>query len=120
MLRHERAFICRRCEALTDGHEGPLPFALPGAKASFAPDRVCDVEHVKIEVAIDFERRSVEGVCTQSLVVLNDGPTRLSLNAVEMTLHAVSLADGAQPPFSYDGRLITIDLGTRKMGDALQ
>ncbi len=124
MLRYERGFTCRRCVTLhedaSSSSDTHLPFALPGARASFAPDRVCDVKHLKVEVALDFERRSVEGVCTQSLVVLNDGPTRLIVNAVEMTLHAVSLGDGAQPPFSYDGRLISVDLGTRKEGDELQ
>jgi aminopeptidase N len=95
-----------------------LPFALPGARAVYAPDRVVDVEHLRIEVDLDFAKKSVAGTCTQSLTVLNDGPARLALDAVEMTLEAVEL-DGKSLPFGYDGKLLTIDLGERKQGDKL-
>src|SRR6185503_10242441 len=119
MLRYERELTCRRCTGA--GSEGAAqPFALPGARATYAPDRVCDVTHLRLEVALDFERRRVDGVCIQALTPLNDGPTRLVLNAAEMTLHAVTLADGAEPAFSYDGKLLVIDLGERKRGDPIE
>jgi aminopeptidase N len=118
-VRFERELTCRRCLA-KGPDEGARPFALPGARATYAPDRVCDVKHLRIEVALDFERRRIDGVCTQTIAPLNDGPTRLQLNAVEMTLHAVTLGDGAEPPYSYDGKLLAIDLGERKEGEPLE
>ena len=121
MREVERQYTCRRCgEARRADAQGALPFQLPGSQASFAPDRVCDVTHLRVEVALDFERRRVEGVCTQSLTVLNDGPVRLHLDAVEMTLHSVTLGGGAQPPYSYEGRHLSVDLGERKQGDKLE
>jgi aminopeptidase N len=125
MLRYERESYCRRClgaqgESASARDGASLPFALPGARATWAPDRVCDVTHIKVEVAIDFERRRVEGVCTQRLTPLNDGPCRVTLNAVEMTLHAVTLTDGAEPPFSHDGKLLTVDLGERRQGETIE
>src|SRR5258708_7189702 len=115
MRREERHAYCRRCEWLSGGDA--LPFELPGAQATWAPDRVCDVKHVKVEVALDFERRAVDGVCTQTLSPLNDGPTRVALNAVEMTIHAVTLGDGESLAFEYDGKSLSFDLGERKQGD---
>jgi aminopeptidase N len=115
MRREERHNLCRRCEL---GANDALPFALPGAQATWAPDRVCSVKHIKVEVSLDFERRAVDGVCTQTLSPLNDGPTRVVLNAVEMTIHAVTLGDGESVPFDYDGKVLGFDLGERKQGDA--
>src|SRR5262245_18119046 len=99
---------CRRLAAHLDAG-GQLPFALTGARATFAPDRVVDVRHIKVEVALDFEHCAVEGVCTQTLSPINDGPARVVLDAVEMTIHAVTLSDGEALEFSYDGKSLAVD-----------
>src|SRR6185369_10478959 len=116
MRREERHLVCRRCESLTGGDA--LPFVLPGAQATWAPDRVCDVKHIKVEVALDFERRAVDGVCTQTLAALNDGSTRVVLNAVEMSILAVNLGDGESVEFEYDGKALSFDLGERRQGES--
>ena len=116
MERLEREAYCRRAAASLGGDA--LPFVLPGAKATWAPDRVCDVKHIKVEVSLDFERRAVDGVCTQTVAPLNDGPTRLVLDAVEMTILQVTLADGESLEFEYDGKVLSFDLGERKQGDS--
>jgi aminopeptidase N len=120
MRRYEREHSCRRC-ALADGEAAPgRPFELPGARATFAPDRVCDVRHLRIEVALDFERGAVEGTCTLELCAIGDlggaaGVSSLTLDAVEMTLHGVT-ERGAPLPYRYDGQKLVIDLGERKEG----
>src|SRR5437016_687481 len=119
-MRHERQMTCKRC--LGDG--GGLPFALPGARPVYLPDRVCSVSHIRIEVALDFEKRAVAGTCTQTLVPINDGEARLRLDAVEMEIESVAASDSdgrALPaPFSYDGRALAVDLGARRAGETLQ
>src|SRR5712692_4913965 len=113
MLRFDRQWYCRRCGGETSS--GPLPFVLPGARPVYAPDRVCDVRHLQLELTLDFERRRVAGVCRQMLA---------ELNAVEMEIEAVELAGGgsALPPprFEYDGRLLSVDLGVRLAGEQLE
>jgi aminopeptidase N len=108
---------CRRLEL--HGGGDALPFALPGAHAVFTPDRDIDVRHLRIEVALDFARAAVDGVCTLTLVLLNAGRTRVVLDAVEMRIHAVTLADGAPLDYGYDGQKLTFDLGERKEGEAV-
>ena len=44
------------------------------------------MRHLKIEVALDFAHRSVDGVCTLTLAPLQDGPARVVLQAAEMTV----------------------------------
>jgi aminopeptidase N len=112
----ERLHQCR-CLHAGSARADPLPFALPGARATFTPDRSCDVRHLKIEVALDFAAAAVEGVCTLTLAPLNDGPTHSTLDAVELELRAVTLADGQPLAFTYDGQRLGLDLGQRKEGE---
>jgi aminopeptidase N len=119
MSGREREGICRRCaDADEGGTGGPAPFVLGGARPHYAPDRTCDVQHMKIEVRLDFERAEVRGKCTHSVSPINGGPTRLTLDAVEMEIEAV-LAAGAATPWSYDGHKLVADLGTRRAGEKL-
>ena len=111
--RQEQQMVCKRCDG-----GGALPFALVGTRPYYVPDRVCDVAHIKVEVALDFARGEVSGTCTQTVAPINQGATRLVLDAVEMTIEGVRL-DGATHAFVHDGRQLTIDLGERPAGERL-
>jgi aminopeptidase N len=113
-MAHEREAICKRCTAAGGG----LPFVLPGARPYYVPDRVCTVHHTRIEVALDFEQRAVAGLATHTLSPINDGPTRLVLDAVEMNIDSVS-SKATALPFTHDGKQLTIDLGPRRTGETL-
>jgi aminopeptidase N len=108
---------CRRAQAQAGGDA--LPFALPGARATFTPDRDVDVRHLRIEVALDFAAGAVDGVCTLTLLPIADGRARVTLDAVEMQVHAVTLADGGALDYAYDGARLAFDLGERKEGEAV-
>jgi aminopeptidase N len=95
------------------------PFALPGSRATFTPDRSVDVRHLKIEVTLDFAAAAVAGVTTLTLALLNDGPTRVALDAVELEIAAVTLAGGAPLDFTYDGHRIRFDLGDRRENESI-
>src|SRR5205809_855476 len=98
----------------------PRPFPLPGARARYAPDRVVDVEHIKIDVAVDVDARRIDGVCTTTLTPILGGVKKLELDAVELEIHEVTLA-GAPLPFRHDGKKLAIDLQTpRKVGERLE
>ena len=117
ILRFERELHCRRCAADSGS---PHAFAMPGAHATWVPDRVVDVRHIRLEVALDFVARRVDGVCALSLSVINTGPTRIELNAVEMTIHSVTIADGGELPHRYDGKVLSIELGERAEAEELE
>ena len=116
MHRHHS---CRRADA---GHAASaggdaLPFALPGARATFTPPRDVNVRHLRIEVALDFAAAAVEGSCTLTLVPLADGEARVALDAVEMQIHSVTTGGDALP-FSYDGQMLRFTLAEREEGEA--
>ena len=70
-------------------------FALPGDKPRYAPDRPVDVRHVDIDVTLDFERQQVRGVVTHSFSALFDAVRVVTLDAAELHIDRVTLADGA-------------------------
>ncbi|HEY2748654.1 MAG TPA: M1 family aminopeptidase [Polyangia bacterium] len=109
-----RIHQCRRVEAQAAGDA--LPFVLPGARATFTPAREVNVRHLRIEVALDFPAGAIDGVTTLTLVPLADGSARVALDAVEMQLHAVTLADGAALDYTYDGARIAFALPDGKEG----
>jgi aminopeptidase N len=91
------------------------PFALPGTRPRYAPDRVVDVEHIRIEVRLDVKDRRIDGVCETRIVPIADDLTALELDAVEMDIKRVTLGPGekGEPlPYAYDGHRLRIQLGT--------
>ncbi len=114
MARHHQ---CRRAEAHAGGDA--LPFVLPGARATFTPPRDINVRHLRIEVGLDFADAAVDGVCTLTLVPLAAGRARVVLDAVEMVIHAVTLADGAALEHAYDGQKIAFELADASEGEPI-
>ncbi len=76
--------------------DGPT-FALPGDRPRYAPDRPADVRHVDIAVTLDFERKQVHGVVTHSFAALFDAVRVITLDAAELHIEQVTLADGVTP-----------------------
>jgi aminopeptidase N len=89
------------------GAAGRLPFALPGSPRRFARDRAVDLEHVVLDLDVDFESKSLSGTVTHRLRALRPGVRRVRLDAVEMEVSEVTL-DGRPIDFRHDGRQLTI------------
>lgn len=97
------------------------PFALPGDTPHYARDRLVDVQHIKLEMNIDPERKRIEGTAHTTFAPINDGVTHVEFDAVEMEIQDVRLqgpgrAGKRQPRarFSYDGGRLRIELGRRR------
>ena len=69
-------------------------FALPDDQPRYAPDRPVDVRHVDIAVALDFARKQVHGIVTQTFAALFESVRVVSLDAAELHIERVTLADG--------------------------
>ena len=111
-----RSHQCRCAQGVSRGDA--LPFALPGSHATFTPARDVDVRHLRIQVALDFAAGRVDGVCTLTLAAINDGPARVTLDAVEMELASVELPGGGLP-YVYDGQQLRFELGARTAGETV-
>jgi aminopeptidase N len=78
-------------------------FTLQGAEARYAPDLSFDTEHVRIEGALDFKRRSFRAVCETTLRCVADGADRMAFDAVGFKDVSVKGLKHA-----YDGKVLTV------------
>ena len=65
------------------------PFALPGARPRYGPDKIVAVEEIGLHLEPDFESDSLEGVCTTVVRAFDEPVTRLTLDAVDLEISKV-------------------------------
>lgn len=93
-------------DADTNGHKS---FELPGARPHYNPDRPGQVEHIALDLVLDIPNQAYQGTCTIRLNPVRDGIDRLTLDAVNLTIHSIQVAGEAQP-FDYDGEQLHVRL----------
>jgi aminopeptidase N len=84
-----------------------MPFHLPESKLHYPRDRTFHVEHVKLELALDFDLRTVQGAALLRVLPLRSGLSVIPLDAKEMEIKGVKV-DGTTASFSHDGRWLRV------------
>jgi aminopeptidase N len=84
-------------------------FQLPGAKPHYNPDRPGQVEHIGLDLVVDIAKLTIAGTCTIRINPVRSEITELILDAVNLRIDAVKIAEVAQP-FDYDGEFLKISL----------
>jgi aminopeptidase N len=69
------------------------PFALPGARPQYGPDKVVDVLHIDLRLRPDLDTKTLDAVCTTTVRAIEDGVGRLELNAVDLEVASVVRTD---------------------------
>ena len=100
--------------------QGRRAFALPGDESQWPRDRVCDLRHTRLELGLDVPNRSLRGVATHTLTPITDGLDHIELDAVELQIGSVGLADGTSLEYGYEDSKLRIYLGSsHKIGDEI-
>ena len=89
-----------------------LPFALPGARPQYGPDRLVRVEHLDLWLQPVFATKTLHGRVTTHVRAIEDGVTSLRLDAVDLAIDRVSDAAGAPLVFRATSLDLTIELAT--------
>ena len=84
-------------------------FAFPGTRAKYAPDRVVDIEHIALGIAIDPAARTVTGTATLRMRAVAAATRSIELDAVELQIRRVT-ANGVAVTYRHDGRRLRVDL----------
>ena len=82
-------------------------FAPPGQTPQYAPDRTCDVLHLRGELTLDPPAGTVRGTVTLTLRGLDPEAMTFRLDAAEMEITRVRLG-GHEVPYDYDGAKLTV------------
>ncbi len=86
-------------------------FLLPGAKPQYNPDRPGQVKHIFLDLSLDIPNQVVRGTCKITLAPICDGVDRLRLDAVNLNIESVAVAETAQK-FDHDGEHLDIELSS--------
>ena len=84
-------------------------FVLPESRPHYAPRRDYHTSHIKIELALDFEKKGITGACTLDIEPMRKDLGWARFDAREMTIGAVSV-DGKQARFEYDNSILSVAL----------
>ncbi len=86
----------------------PPPFAFDSATVHYAADRPVRPAHVRIEVTLDFDERSLTGRCS-TLVKAVRQVSSIAFDAVELDVQSCDV-DDARADFDNDGERVVVHL----------
>src|SRR5690349_2316194 len=104
--------LCRcRAAGQREGYSSAADsrFAYPSATPHYAPDRIFNARHVRLEAALDFKQKTLTGICTTTLEAIADPAAEVSFDAVDFQLRNVTLK-GKKLRYDYDKRRLTVHL----------
>jgi aminopeptidase N len=87
---------------MRDDKNEHLPFALPGARPRYGPDKIVAVEEIDLHLAPDIDAESIDGVCSTTVRAFDEPVARLVLDAVDLQIERV---DGAARFARRNGKL---------------
>lgn len=82
-------------------------FHVPGSRRHYLPDREYRTDHIKVELTVDPEKRTIAGRCSLMVVPLRRDLSELHFDASEMQVTKVQL-DGLETEFAHDGERLTV------------
>ncbi|HTK06961.1 MAG TPA: M1 family aminopeptidase [Ktedonobacteraceae bacterium] len=85
-------------------------FELPGDPVQYAPDRPADVQHVKLDIALDFAEETISGTIYTTFSTLYDALNTISFDAYELHVEKVALADGKELAFHTTDKKLIVTL----------
>ena len=96
---------CARVQAIELGNsesqtQATLPsphsrtFELPGDRLHYAPERPADVQHVKLDITLDFEHEMINGIAYTTFSTLYEEVRTITFDAIELTIEKISLENG--------------------------
>jgi aminopeptidase N len=97
------------------GRERTAAGAVPPPRGkSYAPDKLVDVLHIRLDLSFDLDARAVSGQATHTMRPLADGLDKVVMDCVELTVDGVRDAQGRALSFDHDGEKLTIFFGGPK------
>ncbi|HEY0382991.1 MAG TPA: M1 family metallopeptidase, partial [Candidatus Elarobacter sp.] len=86
------------------------PFALPGARLQYGPDKAVDVLHIHLDLRPDLEKKRLDARCTTTVQAIEDGVARLVLDAVDLRVDAVRRDGAGGAPLAFRTTSATLEI----------
>ena len=88
-------------------------FRLPESKAHRVPPKEFHTLHRKIELSVDFQKKSILGFCTLEVEPISQGLRRAHIDACELEIKSCTV-DGTNVEYEYDNAVLTVPLAEKK------
>ncbi len=108
---HERCG-CALLHASSHGAAGARPFAFAHSPKNFERDRPFRVTHTALEITLDVPNKSITAVARLTAERTDPEATEITLDAVGFKIDRVTLG-GAAVKHRYDGRQLTVEIGSK-------
>ena len=86
------------------------PFAFSSSPRHFERPRPFAIEHIAVDLALDFETRSIRGSATIRIRRVDPEATAIELAAVGFAITSVAVG-GKEAKYTYDGKLLVVEIG---------
>jgi len=94
------------------------PFPLPGDKPHYAPNREYALEHIFLDISLDFQAKTVTGIVHTTLRPVNDGLTSITFDSDDTVVERITIEGEDKPlEFSHAGERLKINLATARNAD---
>lgn len=106
---------CGFCSSRASRTSGPRPFALPGTKSVYERPRPFKIEHIALDLELDFPARAIFGKASLDIERVDESAEEIALDAVGFELGEVTVS-GEKVDVVYDGDTLRVPIGrgTRK------
>lgn len=84
-------------------------FRLPESRPHYLPQKDFHIKHVKIELILDFAKKSLTGSCTLNIEPIRSEVPRIRLDARDLDIGKV-FVDGHQTDYEYDNSTLEVAL----------
>ena len=91
---------------MTGSHKS---FHLPESKPHYAPPREFRTLHRRIDLSVDFQKKSISGSCTLDIEPIRQGLGKVHIDARELDVRSCSV-DGGKVEFEYDNAVLIVPL----------
>ncbi len=106
------------CRGQRRGAFSDYAFAPPEARDRWPPERTFQLLHLRLDIAIDDDAKTVSGTATHRLAAINDGLREVALDQEGLDVRGVKDEDGKALDFELVGDQLIIQLPrARKAGD---
>ena len=87
-------------------------FHLPESKPHYPPPREFRTLHRKIELSVDFQKKSISGSCTLDVEPIRKDLRKVHLDARELNVKSLAV-DGVETDFEYDNSVLSVPLNQK-------
>jgi aminopeptidase N len=84
-------------------------FSLKGTTAVYPPDRLFDMQHIKLSIQVDFKTSSFSASCDMQVQALSDHATTIDFDAVHFHIQSVQW-NGQRVKYRYNGKKLTVSI----------